>query len=514
MEAENNKSINIPPLIPVSVRSHFKNKTFLFTATFLILILSSALFIFLKISKEQFASYKSDFTDLYAALDKQDSAYDVNKDGAVTEEDVNSIIKRRPTPTPVVFEAPAAGGTEVQSIPEETKASGGEPILPSMRGASSDPYTGSVTASYEFDLAKGVAGLIPPLSLTYSSGTVDDLYTGTYTKWRNDSSHSYQRQAGIVGLCWTLNGISSITRNTQGTPETEADDTFIITSGAGSANLIFESGTGWNENGYSFWRTVPNIKMKVTRNQICKSYVTEWQNPRYICRAQWIAIDSNGTKYIFGLPVVDDWWRTNDPDANDYNLFLQGDGNSWFPLYNDGEGKIIGASAWFLNGGGTNYWGGLHSSTYEWLLTKTISVFRDITPQPEIDYLYDFEIGTYTKGDQTKSYVRAVYPYRISYYPQQIDFTTEARWDYKIHQGELSNPDQPQTATKRIKKIIVSTDGQAIRSYVLNYHYAYDITKHNDLNGNSILDNENEVKSGGAIHSLLDSVTPYSGNQD
>ncbi len=472
--------------------------------------------------KTRFVLTKADYRDFAEAIRGQDKSYDINHDGSVTGEDINLILDKKPT-RHLVSSSQRNNETEIDGIVLENTlsltaetATSGYLGLPSMRGISSDLFTGSVTSSFSFELPEGRGGMMPAISLSYSSGSVDDQYTGILTKWRNDAEHPYQSQAGIFGLGWSLNGISSIIRNTQGTLNYESDDTFIINSGAGSANLIPESGNyGWNEEGYSIWRTAPNLKMKVERVQHCNTISSDPEaypnGIRFVCRAQWTATDENGTKFTFGYDAVDYWHRTKDPDNN----FPEGEGKSWFPLYNDVDGKIEGASEWLLNGGNIDFWGGLHSTTTRWLLTKTESVLSTPAQPLNIGYKYNFQLGEYSKGEETKSYVRISYPLAIEYFPHRVDFFVDypvGRWDYKIHQGENATPDQPQTATYRIKKVLISTANQAIRTYIFNYKYGYDRNKHPDKNRNGTLDSD-EVISGQVIHSLLESITPYSGDK-
>lgn len=108
-------------------------------------------------------------------------------------------------------------------------------------------------------------------------------------------------------------------------------------------------------------------------------------------------------------------------------------------------------------------------------------------------------------------YVRASYPFKITYPKNEIEFVTEARQDYKIRQGtgDIFVGNQVMFAMNRIKKIIVKRQNSAnswknVKVYILEYKYGYD----------SSVQTESNPVSGGVIHSLLTKITVWSSDPD
>ncbi|KKR01165.1 MAG: PA14 domain protein [Candidatus Woesebacteria bacterium GW2011_GWB1_39_12] len=428
----------------------------------------------------------------FEALKSQNLVYDYNNDGSVTGEDYDPLV------TDVAPETRVAETSITADTADEVLAEGDKLALPSLRGFDTDAFSGSSTASYPIESPQGTAGLTPSLSLNYSSSAVDDLYVGTETKWRNDANHPYQRQAGNFGLGWNLSGLGSITRDDNGTLNELSDDKFILSFSGGSADLSKESG----DNTYSIWRTVPNLKVRVERFGGCKTYNYSGGSLS-ICRYSWQVTTSDGTKYYFGaLAPVDNWHRANDPDAA---YLSQGSGSSWYPLYEDVSGQFLGATTWQIYGSSAKGW---HAFSNRWLVSKVESVFDGAGGgNVEINFSYVFELGKY----QGKKYVRAFYPYKISYGSNEIEFTTEPRLDYLIHQGDNAIIKQPFEAQKRISRIIVKSLNKVFRAYTLNYKYGWEPTKHFD-DGDGFAEFIYEVKDGQVIHSLLTGVTPWNDN--
>jgi len=443
--------------------------------------------------------------DYFTALKEQNLLYDLNGDGAVTGEDYKLVIMeadknaqsgQKPVePSP----APAKGSQELQvkGLASEVPAAAENISLPSVKGSASDGFTGSASTAYPIELPPGPAGLEPSVSLSYSSGSVDDLFTGVETKWRNDAVHPYQKQAGIVGLGWNLNSGGMIYRDTQGTLNDTADDTFGLAFGGGSANLTLESDDGY----YSVWRTVPNLKTKVERWSRCKPYTYDGGSLN-ICRYSWKVTTADGTKYYFGpTQTLNNWQTTNDPEIQ---YFIQGAGYDWYPLNIDNA--TPGYTSWLIYGSDIKGW---HALVYEWNLSQVESVFNvDGSREVKIKYLYKYGLGDYAG----KKYVSAVYPYKINYGQNEVEFVREPRLDYKTHLGDNSVNEQPFRSMERIRKILVKTSNKVVRAYVLDYKYGWVPAQHYDTNNNGVADNIGEVKDGQVIHSLLFKITPWGGD--
>ncbi len=441
---------------------------------------------------------KTSYGGYFKALEKQNLVYDYNRDGVVSGEDyslfVSALSKKNLPPSPSITPTPAVSPI-IDSGTESDETAEGESItLPSVRTASSNTFTGSATSSYPISLPEGMAGLRPSLSLNYSSGSVDDLYTGVETKWRNDPDHSYQRQAGIFGLGWELSGFGSISRDINGTLNEPADDKFILSFEGGFASLTYESGDSY----YSVWRTAPNLKTKVERYGIPKTY-DYGGGSVVLSRYFWVITAGDGTKYTFGSDVaVPFWHRTNDPD----NALPEGnEEEAWFPLYE--EGTNIGTRSWMLFGNSDM---GYHALETRWHLYKVMNLYA-----VQMNYQNYFEFGEYKE----KSYVQASYPWAITYGTNEVLFSYEPRLDTQTHQDDSEPVKQPQKALYRAKKINVKTSGKSIAAYTLEYKYGYDYTKHPNL----IYDPQNNTYSGtaspgDAIHSLLYKITPWSSDPD
>src|SRR3989338_5303729 len=452
----------------------------------------------------------------FNALSTQNLLYDFNNDGKVSGEDYSLLIKslenkQRSKPKTLGIQAklspPPRGGKQVLS--PENPAAADNPALPSLRGFGSDVFTGSTTISYPIEIPAYKANLSLGLSVSYSSSAVDDLYSGTESKWRNDANHPYQKQAGLFGLGWGMSAGGSIARDTSGTLEDESDDKFILSFAGGSANLTKESDDGF----YSVWRTVPNQKLKVERWSRCKEYEYEGGNSLFVCRYRWTVTDAGGTKYYFGYPgTVDNWERPQDPE-NEY--FDQGSGNDWFPLYDETADGPQGYTSWMIYGSNTK---GYHALTYNWHLYQAESIYDQSGPptQPpdcdgcevEINYRYLFELGQH-KG---KSYVAAEYPYKITYGRHEVSFGKETRLDWQTHAGDQTDDEQTFISQNRINKIIVKTLDKVRKVYKFDYRYGWNPTKHND-DGDGIAE-DGEIAGGQVIHSLLTKVTAYSGDPD
>lgn len=447
---------------------------------------------------------KPDIPGYFAALKTQNLIYDYNNDNVVTGDDYLALVKAvDPTAVSAVQSAPAAAEGDDPAAAENIS-------LPSVRGFSTDAFTGAATSSFPFDLPPGPAGLSPSLGLSYSSGAVDDLFTGTETKWRNDADHSYQKQAGIFGLGWSLNGMGYIARDTKESLFDTSDDTFMLVFAGGAANLVNESDDGV----YSVWRTAPNLKTKVERWSSCKirTYGAFGIYSITICRYNWLVTSPDGTRFYFGSPTtVNNWKRGSDPDAE---YFSEGSGNSWYPLYENGTTLPEGTRAWIIYGNGNDF-AGWHALTYKWLLHKVESVFdEDGSREVEINFTNHFELGNY----KSEKYTRAVYPYKINYGQNEVIFGRETRLDHKTHQDKDDTPTQHFKSLERINKIVIKTSDQVRNAYTFEYKYGWDPAKHNDPaskggNGDGIPQCDDafcEVVGGQAIHSLLTKITPWS----
>jgi len=475
---------------------------------------------------------RADENDFFNALETQDLVYDYNRDGTVTGDDYAFVVPTVP--------AQAVAASSVDSSTTNTDAMG-EADLPSVKGISSNTFDGAATVSYDFDLPTGTAGLTPSLSLFYSSSNVDDMQTGTHTELRGAVEHGYQNQAGQFGLGWSLSGIGYISRDFNDTIKNEFDDKFILTFQGGSANLTKESG----DETYSVWRTSPNLKVKVERYGKCFTDTSVNNNgvtgSKVICRYSWVATDGGGTKYYFGsfgTVSRDAWAKDRDPEAR----YIPGNG-SWYPLYERSGDEFYGTRPWLVYQEEiTPSVYRVRSITYKWMISKVESKFDSTTNNVEINYTHKLE--TKKVGTSDYYYVANSTPYKITYGQNEVEFVTEPRKDFYIHQN-LKNPAQGVRSNSRISKIIVKSLGKIRDVYKLSYDYGWKPTDHTpvppSVESNSfpaftnpqptptptiqpnvndydcepeVINNVPEVIPGKTIHSLLTKITRYSDDPD
>jgi RHS repeat-associated protein len=113
--------------------------------------------------------------------------------------------------------------------------------MPTMDAFQVSQFTGGASYSYPIELPAGPGGFKPSLSLSYSSGTVDQATLQTQGSW--------------VGMGWSLDS-GYVERNTHGTDDDTSDDSYMISVNGVSSSLdSLGMGTGYyhtmDEN---FWR--------------------------------------------------------------------------------------------------------------------------------------------------------------------------------------------------------------------------------------------------------------------
>ncbi len=157
-------------------------------------------------------------------------------------------------------------------------------IIPSVQGATVDPFSGAASFSLPIDVAPGRGGSQPALSLSYSSGSVDDTYNSDQN-WQS----GYHKQANWAGLGWNLNGLYSLTRDISGTQEYGNDDTFYLNLG-GSYKLVYAN----NE-----WKTDPDGYVKIEQYDGGSECGVLSLNQTPNCR--WKVTTPDGTQHLFAV---------------------------------------------------------------------------------------------------------------------------------------------------------------------------------------------------------------------
>ncbi|MFG3007425.1 RHS repeat-associated core domain-containing protein [Streptomyces calvus] len=146
--------------------------------------------------------------------------------------------------------------------------------------------SGSFTWSYDFTMPPAAAGPVPPLSLSYDSGSVDGRTAST------------NNQTTTVGEGFTLTE-SYITRAYGSCDDDGHDDVFdqcwkydnaIMVLNGTSTRLIKDDGTGT-------WRLENDDASKVTRSTGAENGDNDGE--------YWTIATGDGTKYVFGLNKLD-----------------------------------------------------------------------------------------------------------------------------------------------------------------------------------------------------------------
>lgn len=419
--------------------------------------------------------------------------------------------------------------------------------LPTVKGFSSDTFNGTATTSYSISAPSGPSGLSPSISLSYSSGNVDDMWVGTETKWRNDSEHPYQKQSSSVGLGWNLSAGGSISRDTNGSMDDLSDDIFAISFSGGSAKLIPVDGAETPYVSEERYVTSPDLFIEVVRKG--SSNGKHW-------RYQWEVKDGNGNIYKFGTDKISGWFQEFDPSEGlDYT------NGKWYKLdasrpwiysimdIDDESYHVTIETKWNLidvkdvfDQHITYTWG---ADIQEVKVLINCSNVNNCDPgmcnnkcrDPEScckEYCPDKDCTNKPKECdgcncnsstvcKKESYASATYPVEIAWGDNKVVFAKEAnnRLDIKTHLGDNANVrNQRFVEWRRVDKILVEKYDKKLKvwevmsGYKFEYQYIYDITKHNDLNNNNILDNEGEVVPGQVIHSILKKITQYNGDPD
>ena len=375
-------------------------------------------------------------------------------------------------------------------------ASAANPVLPSVQGFGSDLFTGASTVYYSINIPPGPGGFAPSIGFIYSSGSVDDMRLGE-KEW----DEKYHRQAGWLGLGWSLAGIGYIVRdngpNFNMIREATEDDKFYLVFPGGSAEILKKNGE---------WKTDPELFLKI-EHRIPDPNGDYWKNKYVHDTDPWIITTPDGTKYYFGNPVSDDGW------------LLKWEGGPPFPVNvninkGDYDKKVFDASLSTAYVVITSYDPNCREDTptcdekkastilpYKWMLRKIVDTHGNtIEFEYETRVKYADNYGD-VNGWSSKPcynnrcpnhYIQTIVPRRIKYSNNHviIEFEEELRDDYKISNWDKSNF-QNFWNRRRLKAINIKVDNQLVRRYVLDYDYVW---------------KDGSDEKG---HSLLKSITQY-----
>jgi len=344
------------------------------------------------------------------------------------------------------------------------------PILPSVQGPQSDLFTGAGTFSLPLKLPAGRGGLGPSLSLSYSSGAVDDFRLGTYHWYEK-----YQRQGSWVGFGWNLGGLGYIIRDERLHPEDLKKVAYYLVFPGGSTRIINLQGDEehyWDPE----WGTNPNLFLKIEHNR-GNCYAAHDTD-------SWVIYAKDGTKYIFG----DDLGEGCFPSGAHYPdgaLAEEAGTATPFRLHNSVNDEGQGNTKLVPN---------------KWLLRKIVDTHgNEIT----IGYASETKRINCHYG-QVAYQVRASYPQRIAYNGGRtvVEFVREPRPDYEIG-GYDNSCLQNYWGEDRLEAIQVKTQDendnwQLVRRYELSYEQSLHRQGHPDEPGHSLLTSVQEFGRGGA----------------
>ncbi len=233
--------------------------------------------------------------------------------------------------------------------------------LPSLKSFETALFSGAATYSYPLELPPGPGGLQPELALAYNSQVVDGAGETTQASW--------------VGMGWLLE-TGSITRNMNGTSDYLYDDTFTLTLGEYSSQLVPGADGAYHTQEERFWRILKNND------------------------DTWTAWDTTGMVYEFGAAY---------PSGSFTDLAYDMVGN--YPAKSESRLRYE-VYKWEAcdNGGQT---------TWVWPLVKVRNPFQDDANNYLLyTYWYDYKTTQPDADcdDQQRYFAHAFYPQAI-YYP-------------------------------------------------------------------------------------------------
>lgn len=193
---------------------------------------------------------------------------------------------------------------------------------PSVQGFSSSIFTGDAVVSYPLQIPPSAGGFAPSLSLSYSSGAVEDMRIGISDKNSDDKWESeFVSQGSHLGMGWDLSGIPQISKSFG--REKDANDkdinVYFLSLNGKSFKLVFDpirtadltddfpkkdnykqedydpydGKKSWKE---AYYRTEPESYLKIIRTAVTPK--TE-EEPCDQDDRNWEVWTGDGTKYYF-----------------------------------------------------------------------------------------------------------------------------------------------------------------------------------------------------------------------
>ena len=240
----------------------------------------------------------------------------------------------------------------------------------------------SFTYSYPISVPQAPGGLVPPVTLSYDSQSVDGLTSSTNNQasWIGDG---WDYQPGFIERSY-----DTCNNNPTGTTKTQdacwsANNTLTLSLDGESSTLVWDAGS----------QTYRAQQDQNDRVQLKTGAVNGANNGEY-----FVVTTTDGTEYYFGLnhlPGYDTGGRTNDPSTNSVDTE---------PVYATASGQPCYNATW------ANSW---CQQAYRWNLDYVVDTHADA-----VSYFYNTETNYYARDlgkTANTSYTRGSYLTKIQY---------------------------------------------------------------------------------------------------
>lgn len=350
-------------------------------------------------------------------------------------------------------------------------------IMPSVKGFTSDAFTGNASVSYSFEIPKG-RGLAPQVGLSYSSSGVADYGVGLGPD--GPKYPAFSSQADVAGYGWQITGGGYIARSR----ENDTTDSFTINLGGVSYSLIKDPSDG------DSWHTSPESQLKIKHgiNQ-CPGVAQDTD--------MWQVWDKSGTWYVFGGQT-----------GSNCTFVTAGDqfkSTAWRYTKKNLSGlSNLKGYKWYLR-----YAQDVHGNSIGYSYHQEYKNIVDCSQYGDNHYPVDLTNPSFPPVDGFNKYTTAVYLDAIDYGNNRIEFSYGNQpgdysdrpdwklknWDERCAENYFSH--------KRLINVTSKFNGQVYSSYDLNYQPS----KVNQWHWTD--DTQTDLQKKYFTHSLLQSIVRH-----